>query len=130
MHATPTLPFSEIEDIATGIKETFSEPISINAGVHAKGTLSGFELPDISADTSIPFVADGSYMTRYKSVQNPPVSSYTENNSPIVVENMNINMEGMTFSSEYEMNRFIDFLYEKFKAKIIRDNRGVGGVMF
>ena len=122
--------FSEIEDIATGIKDTFSEPISVNAGVHAKGTLSGFELPDISADTSIPFVADCSNMKKYNVINNPSVSSYKENESPIVVENLNINMEGMTFSSEYEMNRFINFIAERLKAKNITDMRGVGGVMF
>lgn len=39
-------------------------------------------------------------------------------------------MEGMTFSSEYEMNRFINFIAERLKAKNINDMRGVGGVIF
>lgn len=119
-----------IKGVAENIRDTFSKPISVNAGVHAKGTLSGFELPDISADTSIPFVADGSNMKKYNVINNPSVPSYKESESPIVVENLNINMEGMTFSSEYEMNRFINFIAEKLKAKNITDMRGVGGVMF
>lgn len=120
--------FNEIESVTEGIKDSFSEPITVNTGVNAKGTLNGFEVPDILSDASIPFVADGGYMTKYNTTNNVPVSSPVE--SPIVVENMNINLEGMNFSSEYEMNRFINFIAERLKAKNMNDMRGIGGVMF
>lgn len=120
--------FSEIDSVTEGIKDSFSEPITVSTGVNAKGTLNGFEVPDILSDASIPFVADGGYMTKYSTTNNAPVSSPAE--SPIVVENMNINLEGMNFSSEYEMNRFINFIAERLKAKNMNDMRGIGGVMF
>lgn len=120
--------FNEIESVTEGIKDSFSEPITVNTGVNAKGTLNGFEVPDILSDASIPFVADGGYMTKYSTTNNAPVSSPAE--SPVVVENMNITLEGMNFSSEYEINRFINFIAERLKAKNTNDMRGTGGVMF
>lgn len=119
--------FSEIKDIATGIRDTFSEPISVSTGIYAKGTLNGFEMPDISADTSIPIVANGSYISQHNGIQ---TNFEYEKSSPIVVENLNINMEGMNFSSEYEMERFINMIAEKLQARSIWKARGTGGVIF
>ena len=121
-----------IQGMIDNIKETFETPISLNTDVYAKGTLAGFEMPNILTNTNIPLTMDN-YITSYNDTPNPPIyatDTTDTNNSQITVETLNINMEGMSFSSEYEMKKFIDFIADQLKAKSIRENRGIGGVMF
>lgn len=120
-----------IKSVAENISETLGKPVKLNASLYAKGTLSGFEMPDISAETSVPVVAEGGYMTKYKGTLRPSVNENTSGEPPVAVENLtlNLNAEGMKFSSEYETKKFINFIAEQLKAKNLLDNSGVGGVV-
>ncbi len=112
-------------DILGELSET--SHINVDVGLMAKDTLNGFEMTDVSADANIPIIANSSYISQNNGIQ---TNSEYEKNSPIVVENLNINMEGMNFSSEYEMERFINMIAEKLQARSIWKTRGTGGVIF
>ena len=112
--------FSEINDIATSIKDTFSEPISVNAGVHAKGIFSSLDIPDIST------VAENIYTVKSDNAQ----SYQAEKESPVTVENLNIYVEGMKFETERELEKFTEMLANRLNALKTRKLMGTGGVIF
>ena len=148
--------FSEIEDIATGIKETFSEPVSIETDIAAKGILHSFETPDMTnlftggprsnvdriysevnkitdnmksnfADISVPQPLNYKYIS--ESIQPRTVS---ERSTPdVTIQNININMEGMNIESDYDVDRMSDRMIEKLSERLrmlgIFNDRALGG---
>lgn len=110
---------STVEKVAGNIKDAFEKPITVDTNIAANGHFNRLKVPDIQT------VTENIHTVRYN-----PAETSVQKNSPVIVENLNLTIEGTNFNSEYETERFIDRIANRLQAKNITRSRGVGGAFY